>query len=186
MPLRGEVFKFAIPMSKYPTFQTERLELRPVLPHDAAFILALLNSPKWKQFIGDRKVRTEAAAQRYIQERMLPQLERLGYGNFLVIRKSDGVKLGCVGIYDREGLDLMDLGFAFLPQFEKHGYATEASTRLLRAAREDFGIDRLSAITLEANTASRALLERLGFTFQEIIRIPNDPEDLMRYEKTEI
>jgi len=40
----------------YPTFETERLNLIPTTESDAAFMLELLNSPKWIQNIGDRKV----------------------------------------------------------------------------------------------------------------------------------
>ena len=81
-------------MKEHPSFETERLLLRPSGLQDAAFILELLNMPKFLQNIGDRKVRTIQDAKNYIAEKMLPQLQRLGYGNFTVIRKSDGKKNG--------------------------------------------------------------------------------------------
>ncbi|MBL7750575.1 MAG: hypothetical protein JNN29_04285, partial [Chitinophagaceae bacterium] len=65
----------------YKTFETDRLIIRPTVEEDAAFILELLNTPKWIQFVGDRKVHTEADAQNYIRIKMMPQLERLGYSN---------------------------------------------------------------------------------------------------------
>ena len=46
------------------TFDTERVHLRPANLEDAAFILDLLNTPKWLQYIGDRNVRTLAAAEK--------------------------------------------------------------------------------------------------------------------------
>lgn len=72
---------------------TERLVLKPTTVEDAAFILELLNSPKWLKFIGDRNVKSIAEAEAYIKERMLPQFERLGFTNNVVIRKADGKKL---------------------------------------------------------------------------------------------
>lgn len=61
------------------------------------------------------------------------------------------------------------------------GYAYEATSELKKVAKEEFGISRLSAITLEENKASRKLLERLGFNFKEKIRLPEDPEELMLF-----
>lgn len=168
-------------MTPYRTFETERLLLQPTMPEDAPFIYELLNSPGWIAFIGDRKVYSVELAETYIRERMLPQLERLGFGNYTVIRKSDGVKLGSCGLYDRPGLEGVDLGFAFLPMAEGQGYAYEAALCLKQAATE-FGIAHLQAITLEANTRSRRLIEKLGLVFQKNIRLPDDPEELMLYQ----
>lgn len=42
-----------------------------------------------------------------------------------VIRKLDNVKIGTCGLYDREGIDGVDIGFAFLPEYEKKGFAFE-------------------------------------------------------------
>ena len=112
---------------------------------------------------------------------MITQLERLGYSNYTVTRKSDNIKIGCVGLYDREGVDGIDIGYSFLPDFEGKGYAFEAASEIKRAAKEDFELSDLSAITVKENSGSRKLLEKLGFEFREIIRIPNDPNVLMLY-----
>lgn len=164
------------------TFDTERLHLRPANLEDAAFILDLLNTPKWLQYIGDRNVRTLAAAEKYIEERMFPQLKRLGFGNYTVIRKVDGVKLGCCGIYDREGLDGVDIGFSFLPEFEGKGYAYESAACVKEAAFSVFNLKKIGAITLEENMASRKLLEKLGLQFLRMIQVGEDPEELCYYE----
>jgi len=60
----------------YKTCDTERLHLRPTNLEDAAFIMEMLNTPKWLQYIGDRNVKTVKAAEEYIQVKMMPQLER--------------------------------------------------------------------------------------------------------------
>jgi ribosomal-protein-alanine N-acetyltransferase len=163
------------------TFETQRLFLRPTDEEDAAFLLELMNTPKWIQFIGDRKVHSLEAAIHYVRERMKPQYDRLGYGNFTVIRKSDQVKIGTCGLYDRKGLEGIDLGFAFLPAYHKQGYAFEAAQQVMEAGLNQFGIQHLQAITVKENIASQRLLEKLGLRFQRIIRLPDDPEDLMLY-----
>ncbi|WP_299122631.1 GNAT family N-acetyltransferase [uncultured Winogradskyella sp.] len=168
---------------KYKTFQTKRLSIRPVVVNDAPFILELMNTPKWIQFIGDRNVRTVEEAEAYIKEKALSQLKEYGYGNNIIIRKEDNVKLGTCGLYHREDREDPDIGFAFLPAHEGKGYAFEANSQLVKNAKEDFGLKELSAYTLEDNQSSRKLLERLGFHLKGIGNLPNNDEELLHYHR---
>lgn len=169
-------------MEHYKTFETDRLYLRPTESIDAEFILKLLNTPKWLQYVGDRNVNNVEQAKNYIKERMLPQLERLGYSNYTIIRKEDGIKLGCCGIYDREELDGVDIGFALLPKFEKQGYAFEASKEIMRAAKEEFGIAKVSGITSKEHHASQHLLRKLGLELTGTVVLSDEKEELLLFE----
>lgn len=169
-------------MPAYKTFETERLFLRPTHEEDALFVYQLMNSPKWVQFIGDRNIKSEEDARAYIKARMRPQLERLGYSNYTIIRKSDKVKVGSCGLYDRIGLKGIDIGFALLPAHENQGYGFEAANQIMKAALEEFNIPTLSAITSKENTASQKLLEKLGLKFSKFVKLPNDDEQLLFYE----
>ncbi|WP_299708242.1 GNAT family N-acetyltransferase [uncultured Pontibacter sp.] len=168
-------------MSHYRSFETERLLLKPTTEEDAALFLDLLNTPKWLRYIGDRNVRTLEDAKAYINSRIRPQLERLGYANYTVIRKVDQVKVGVCGLYDREGLEGIDIGFAYLPEYERNGYAYEAAHEIKRAGLEEFGIRRLGAITSKKNIASQKLLEKLGLKFSKTVKLPDDDEELLFY-----
>lgn len=170
-----------MPHSEY-KITTERLILRPTSKDDALFILNLMNSPKWIKFIGDRNVKTVEEAETYIKERMLPQLARLGFTNNTVIRKEDGSKIGSCGLYDREGLEGVDIGFAFLPEYEKKGYAFEAANALKNYAVNNWGLTKIKAITMFENTSSQKLLEKIGLTYKEKVKLVNDPIELMLYE----
>lgn len=162
--------------------ETERLILRPTNVEDAAFVLELYNSPKWLEYIGDRNIKTEEDAANYIKNKMLPQLERLGFSNNTVILKETGEKMGSCGLYDREGLEGLDIGFAFLPQFEKKGYAYESASKLLELAFNEYGYHKISAITTTQNIDSQNLILKLGLKYVKNIFIPNDPEELMLFE----
>ena len=159
------------------SISTERLILKPVQKEDAPFILELLNTPKWLKYIGDRNVHTTEEASQYISEKMLPQFERLGFGNYVVIRKQDNIPVGTCGLYDREGLDGVDLGFAFLPEYENQGFGFEAATALKEKAMTEFGLSKLVAITLIENTNSQRLLYKLGFVRKETVRLPSSEND---------
>ncbi|UOB16090.1 GNAT family N-acetyltransferase [Abyssalbus ytuae] len=172
-------------MKKYKTFETERLILTPTTTKDALFILKLLNSPKWIKNIGDRNVKSVEDAKKYIDERMKPQLEKTGFSNYTVIRKSDGVKIGGCGLYDREGIKGFDIGFAFLPEYEKKGYAYESALKIKQLARDKFNLKFISAITTHYNEESQKLLEKLGLKYIQKIKLPQDDEELLLY-RTEL
>ena len=171
-------------MKKYKTFETERLRMRPTTEEDADFIFELMTSPNWLANIGSRGLESPDDAARYIRERMLAQLERLGFGNYTILRKTDGAKMGVCGLHDREGLEGVDIGYAFLQEYEGKGYATEAAQRIKQAAFEDFLITVLYAITTHKNVASQRVLEKLGMHWEKTVNIPNDPEELRLYELT--
>ena len=169
-------------MKSYPSLETERLWLKPTSIEDAEFIFTLLNTPKWLKYIGDRNVHSIEDAEDYIKVKMLPQLERLGYGNYTLVRKSDQQKLGTCGIYDREGLEGVDIGFALLSDYEGAGYAFEAASKVIQVARDQYGISLMKGITTTDNHASQKLLKKLGLQLKGPIRLPDDPAELLLFE----
>ncbi|MGO4820513.1 MULTISPECIES: GNAT family N-acetyltransferase [unclassified Flavobacterium] len=166
------------------TFETERLFLKPTSVEDAPLLLTLLYSPKWLQYIGDRNVRNIEQAEDYITHKMRPQMERLGFGNFTIIRKDDQHKIGSCGLYDREGLEGIDIGFALLPDYEKKGYAFEAVNKLKDLANEHFKLKEISGITSKKNKASQALLMKIGLKYEKDIVLPNETEEIQFYKLT--
>jgi [ribosomal protein S5]-alanine N-acetyltransferase len=163
-------------------YETERLMIRAMSLDDSAFIFELYNSPKFIKYIGDRNIRTLSDAENYIRNRFLPQFEKLGYGNYLVVTKDGNQKIGGVGIFEREGLDIVDIGFSLLERFEGKGYAYEAALMVKSIGMDEFGLKKLSAITTKDNFSSQKLIEKLGLEFQKYVTLPEDNEELMYYE----
>ena len=52
----------------YRHFETARLNIRPLHLDDKNFILELVNTKAWLQFIGNRKINTLKTAEEYIQK----------------------------------------------------------------------------------------------------------------------
>ncbi|MEL6276249.1 MAG: GNAT family N-acetyltransferase [Bacteroidota bacterium] len=161
---------------------TNRLQLLPLSPADAPFIRELVNSPAWLQYIGDRNVRTDADALRYLEERIFPDYEVGPIMNWKVCLLTDGTPIGNCGFYRRGFTDFPDLGFAFLPAYTKQGYGYEAASACLRFARQQLNVEKICAITTEDNIASIALLKKLGFVQNGTVFWPDDPEELLLFE----
>lgn len=161
--------------------ETPRLRLRRLATADAPFIVALLNSPDFLRYIGDRKVRSVEDARRYLLEGPIAAYARDGYGMYAVDRRQDGLTVGLCGLVRRPGLDDPDIGFAFLPEHCRLGYGSESAAAMLRHARAVLGLERVVAIVARGNAASIRLLERLGLAFEREVRLPHDPEALLLY-----
>ncbi|AZZ95529.1 GNAT family N-acetyltransferase [Hahella sp. KA22] len=161
--------------------ETERLTLRWLRLEDDHFILTLLNDPSWIRFIGDRGIRTLEGARQYIQTGPLAMYEREGFGLYLVELKHDGAPVGMCGLIKREGLDDVDIGFAFMPPFRSQGYAYEAAKAVLDFGATKLGMSRIVGIVDQSNASSIRLLEKIGMAMEKTIRLPNGDVDLFLY-----
>lgn len=162
--------------------ETDRLWIVPMDFEDSQFLISLFNSPKWLKYIGDRNLKTVDDAKAYISNRILPQRERLGFSNFVLHLKENGEKIGICGLFERDGLENIDIGFALLPDYEGHGYALEAAKKIMKTGFEDLGLGTIVAITTKDNFASQRILVKLGMILSGTTRIPGDDEELLFYK----
>ena len=94
-----------------------------------------------------------------------------------VVLPGSGALIGDVGLTQtsaehRQG----EIGFVIHPDHQRHGYATEASSALLRLGFEELGLHRIIARADPQNAGSVGVMERLGmrreghFHHNELIR----------------
>ena len=69
----------------------------------------------------------------------------------LHVAKVDGTRVGICGLFRRENLDDPDIGFAVLPDYCGVGLAGEAAAAVVAHARDDLGIEYLTAIVSPEN-----------------------------------
>ena len=158
---------------------TKRLELRALDDGDAGFIVELLNDAAFLEYIGDRKVRTEGDALQYIA-RIRGDRAKNGFGLCAVTLRADGTRVGLCGLVRRETLPHVDVGFAFLPAYRRHGYGRESTLAVLGEAAS-LGLSPLLAICSPHNAGSRALLEQVGFRFEKMTVMPGQAAETCMY-----
>ena len=161
--------------------ESQRLQSRRFTFADARFIIELVNTPGWLQFIGDRNVRTEAQAISYLENGPIKSYRDHGFGLYLVELKDTNVPIGMCGFLKRESLETPDMGFAFMPQYSGQGYAFEIAKATLDYARNVLKLSRLSGITHPANVRSIRLLETLGMRIEKKIHVENESNELLLY-----
>ena len=62
------------------------------------------------------------------------------------------------------------VGYNLLPKYWGNGYATEISRALVKYLFNEVGAERIEAMAVEGNTASRKVLEKSGFTAEGVLR----------------
>ena len=161
--------------------ETQRLILRKFTVDDAAFMLKLLNTPSWLRFIGDRNVRTIEEAEQYLLNGNIRSYQEYGFGFYVVVLKETQESIGICGIVKREGLEDVDIGFAFFQQFMGKGYGYESASSVLNYTLNDLKIKRIVAIVDPQNVVSIALIKKIGMQFKKMIRVSPKDIDLMLF-----
>jgi [ribosomal protein S5]-alanine N-acetyltransferase len=164
--------------------QTPRLSIEPFALGDAAFIVELLNDPGWLRYIGQRNVHTADDARAYLRNGPLAAQARHGFALWAVRRRDaagDAAPVGMCGLVRRDGLDDVDLGYAFLPAARGQGLAREAAAAVLRHGFEQLGLTRIVAITSVDNLASGRVLEAIGMGFERRLRVAGHDDDSLLY-----
>ncbi len=157
---------------------SNRLQLQPLKPEDASFVLELLNTPGFLQFIGDRNVRTLEDAQAYVAKIMADA--SIAY--WMVRRKEDDALIGTVTFIQRDYLKYRDIGYVFLPQFGGQGYALEAVVAVLKHYLNTYRDPQILATVLASNVRSIRLLQRLGLQYESDLKLDeSDDRDLHLY-----
>ena len=157
--------------------QTPRVDLRELELGDDEYILELLNEPGFIRFIGDKGVRTLGDSRDYLRQGPMDSYSRNGFGLYAACLR-DGTPIGMCGLVKREGLDDPDIGFAFLSRYWSKGYAVESAGAVLAYAVEVLRLKRIVAITSPDNWSSIAVLEKIGFKFERMIRLVDHSPEL--------
>ncbi len=137
-----------------------------------------MNDPAWLRYIGDKGIRTVEDARKYITTGAREMYARYGFGLWLVELNTSAIPIGICGLIKRDALEDIDLGFAFLPDYRRQGYAHEAAAATIAYGREKFALARLVAIMSPENEPSGHLLEKLGFRFERMIRLTAEAPEI--------
>lgn len=156
--------------------------LRRVTLDDAGLMLAIWNDPAFIRYVGDRGVRTIEEAEKALEEGAFKLYEEYGYGPYCMSRKIDGALIGICGLFRRENLTDPDIGFGVLPDYCGKGFAREAAEAVVAHARDDLGIECLTAIVSPENVASIGLIEKLGLRFDRGITMPGEDNEICLYK----
>lgn len=164
--------------------ETPRLRVRELISErDAAFLLEALNERAFIENVGDRGLRSEAAAADYIRERLAPSYGQFGFGMWLVELRETGEPIGLCGLLKRETLADVDVGFTFLERYRARGCAFEAASATMDYGWNVANLSRIVAITMPQNLSSQRLLGKLGLHFEAMVQLAPDAPEIMLFAR---
>jgi len=148
-----------------PLLKTARLLLRAFAPSDL------------EEYA--RCIFADADVTRYLPKRDIPPQERAGrvmkyfgdhwaqhgYGDWAVTDKTDGQLLGHCGLNYLEEAGEVEVEYALAKAYWGRGLATEAARASVRFGFENIGLERVIALAVPENIASRRVMEHLGLVY---------------------
>lgn len=146
--------------------RTERLVLREWLDEDRDDWAAMNADPEVMEYF-PASLDREAADAAF--DRFSSALERRGWGLWAV--EHDGRFLGFTGLnpvgFEAAFTPATEIGWRLRRDAWGHGFATEAARAALRFAFDDLGLAEVVSFTSVGNVRSRAVMGRLGMTYDE-------------------
>jgi len=155
--------------------QTDRLTLRDFTLADAPFILKLVNTPEWLEFIGDKHVHNLQDAERYLTNGPIKSQAEHGYALWAVGMRNTQELIGMCGFVKREKFEHPDIGFALMPNQAGKGYGYEMANATLTYGRDTLRFPTILGITSPHNDRSIGVLTKIGLLPQGLI--PSDHPD---------
>ena len=140
---------------------TERLRLRPPTIDDL---------DAWHEIARDAEVFWFGEATATIEEsrekleRKIAHQERHGFSLWIVELLETGEVAGIAGLQLLEEGPEIEVGYRFRRRHWGNGYGTEAARAAIGFGFDEAGLERIVAVTLASNTASRNVLEKCGLT----------------------
>ena len=93
-------------------------------------------------------------------ERQIAHHEEHGFGMCTV--ELTGEPIGAAGLQHLEGGPEIEVGYRFRKEHWGRGYATESARPSIDYGFDEVGLERIVAVALESNAASRRVLEKCG------------------------
>jgi RimJ/RimL family protein N-acetyltransferase len=94
--------------------------------------------------------------------RQIAHHEEYGFGFCAVELLDSGELIGAAGLQHLDGGPEVEVGYRFLKEHWGRGYATESALSSLAFGFDELGLERIVAVALESNIASRRVLEKCG------------------------
>lgn len=163
--------------------ETERCFLREMTLDDLDALYELYQGKsitRYTEGLYEEREKEEEYTRAYIQN----MYRFYGYGMWIAVEKSTGKIIGRAGLNNRElhGKPSLELGYIIGEAFQNQGYGFELCQGILKFAKEGTEFEEIHCLIQKENEISIHLAEKLGFLWQEEVKIQGKP--LQRYTKT--
>ncbi len=143
--------------------ETERLFLKNISIADRDFIFSQFSNDIVTKYLFDREPVTDMEGADEIVTFYIQPEPRLQH-RWVIVRKSDGMKMGTCGFHCWNQKEYaVEVGYDLKEQFWGNGYMQEAMKEIIAFAMDEMHIKEISACISIDNPRSIRLAENLGF-----------------------
>lgn len=142
--------------------ETERLYLKRFKKTDFRNFLNLHQNPITMRYFDGGAKTLEQSKKRF--DEVMKHQEKYGFSYYNIFLKSNGEYIGQAGLYYNYDMTV-NLCYAFLEQYQKKGYATEAIAEILKQGFNVLKFPVITAMSAPENHNSIHLLEKMGAKF---------------------
>lgn len=150
------------------TLTTARLLAEAITPGHFHDLHRLNSDPEVvKTLASIGKPLTEAATREQIEQNV-DHWRQHGFGYWIFRRKVDGQFIGRGGLktHKIDGIDVIGLAYAVMPDYWNQGFATEMAQASLEVGFGHLGLTEIWSWALPDNLASQRVMEKLGFRYE--------------------
>lgn len=148
--------------------ETQRLYFRKFELDDLPQLIEQRSDPDMYRFLGGTRMQNPEALAKRIRFYM-SCYDSHGFGMCPMFSKETDEMIGAAGLQPLEDTVEIEVGYSVIKPLWGRGIGTEAARGWMEFGFNDFGLDRIVAVAVVENAASRRIMEKLG----------------MKYEKTE-
>src|ERR1051326_406001 len=150
---------------KQPTFETDRLRLRPFRANDAKALHALYGDAENLRYWGTDPSPDLDSTRKALRWHI--SFHPFHYALWAIEEKKSRKLIGMINYPRRDMRERrVDLGWLALPKVQGKGYMTEAGRALLRHLFDRLKVHKVEALIRKENKPSVALAKRLGFRLE--------------------
>jgi RimJ/RimL family protein N-acetyltransferase len=163
--------------------RTARLVGRRPEPRDADAYVRFYGDPRTPEEVWPAALRTPDRARATLEE-LIEHWHRWGFGVWTVALP-DGEVIGHAGVQHTtiEDRDEVEVLWFIHPDHWNRGYATEMAREAVRVAFDELEMPDVVSFTVRDNAASRAVIEKLGMTYERDVEHAGLPHVLYRLRR---
>lgn len=146
--------------------ETERLKFRRLTIDDLPMLIEQRSDPEVNKYLGGMRLQNPEAIEKRLNF-YISCYEKFGFGNCAMIWKEDGRVIGTAGLQPLEDTGEIEVGYSMIKEFWGRGIGTEAARGWLEYGFNVAGLERIVAVAMVGNAASRRIMEKLGMSFEK-------------------
>jgi ribosomal-protein-alanine N-acetyltransferase len=148
-----------------PEIETSRLYLRQFSMADFNDLSTIRSDPEVMRFIGNGQPHSMDQVRDALGG-ILSVWKQHGFGRWAVVHKPDKKLMGWCGLAFLDNTDEIEIGYGIAKEYWGRGFTTEAAAASLRYGFEELKLNRIVAVAMPENIASRRVMEKIGMRYE--------------------